>query len=128
MQIDRLDHFVLTVASIDATCEFYSKVLGMEVVEFAGGRKALAFGTQKINLHQKGQEFEPKSLTPTPGSGDFCLISAVPLAEVVAHLERCGVEIEEGIVPRTGATGPINSVYLRDPDQNLIEISRYEAV
>ncbi|NOD85574.1 VOC family protein [Ruegeria sp. HKCCD6119] len=126
MQIDRVDHFVLTVASIDATCDFYSKVLGMEVTEFAGGRKALSFGAQKINLHQHGNEFEPKSLTPTPGSGDFCLISAFPIAEVVAHLENCGVEIEEGIVPRTGATGPIKSVYLRDPDQNLVEISVYE--
>jgi len=126
MQIDRMDHFVLTVASIDATCDFYSKVLGMEVTEFAGGRKALSFGVQKINLHQHGNEFEPKALTPIPGSGDFCLISAVPIAEVVAHLENCGVMIEEGIVPRTGATGPIKSVYLRDPDQNLVEISVYE--
>ena len=126
MQIDRMDHFVLTVASIDATCDFYSKVLGMEVTEFAGGRKALSFGVQKINLHQHGNEFEPKSLTPIPGSGDFCLISAVPITEVVAHLENCGVMIEEGIVPRTGATGPIKSVYLRDPDQNLVEISVYE--
>ena len=126
MKIDRVDHFVLTVASIEATCEFYSKVLGMDVIEFAGGRKALAFGNQKINLHQRGKEFEPKALTPTPGSGDFCLISGVPIDEVVAHLESCGVEIEEGIVPRTGATGPIKSVYLRDPDQNLVEISEYE--
>ena len=126
MRIDRVDHFVLTVASIDATCEFYAKALGMEVVEFAGGRRALAFGSQKINLHEQGKEFEPKSLTPTPGSGDFCLISAVPIEDVVAHLETCGVEIEEGIVSRTGATGPIRSVYLRDPDQNLVEISEYE--
>lgn len=125
MKIDRVDHFVLTVASIDATCDFYSNVLGMEVVEFAGGRKALVFGAQKINLHQRGKEFEPKALTPTPGSGDFCLISAVPIEEVVAHLESCGVKIEEGIVPRTGATGSIKSVYLRDPDQNLVEISVY---
>ncbi|SHG83947.1 VOC family protein [Marivita hallyeonensis] len=127
MQIDRVDHFVLTVASIEATCDFYSRVLGMEVVKFAGGRKALAFGAQKINLHQRGKEFEPKALTPTPGSGDFCLISAVPLDQVVAHLESCGVDIEEGIVARTGATGPIRSVYLRDPDRNLIEISEYDA-
>ena len=126
MKIDRVDHFVLTVVSIDATCDFYSKVLGMDVIEFAGGRKALAFGAQKINLHRRGKEFEPKALTPTPGSGDFCLISAVPIDDVVAHLNECGVEIEEGIVPRTGATGPIKSVYLRDPDQNLVEISEYE--
>lgn len=126
MKIDRLDHFVLTVASIEATCAFYSRVLGMEVVEFAGGRKALAFGAQKINLHQRGREFEPKSQTPTPGSADFCLIAHGPLEDVVTHLEQCDVIIEEGIVPRTGATGPIQSVYLRDPDQNLIEISQYE--
>ena len=125
MQIDRLDHFVLTVASIDATCDFYSKVLGMQVVEFAGGRKALAFGAQKINLHQRGKEFEPKALSPTPGSGDFCLISAVPIEDVVSHLDHCGIEIEEGIVPRTGATGPIKSVYLRDPDHNLVEVAEY---
>lgn len=125
MKIDRLDHLVLTVASIDATCDFYSKVLGMEITKFAGGRKALSFGIQKINLHQRGKEFEPKALTPTPGSGDFCLISAVPIEEVVSHLGACGVEIEEGIVPRTGATGLIKSVYLRDPDQNLVEISEY---
>ncbi|MDG1767998.1 MAG: VOC family protein [Yoonia sp.] len=125
MKIDRVDHFVLTVASIEATCEFYSKVLGMEIVEFAGGRKALAFGVQKINLHQKGKEFEPKALTPTAGSGDFCLIASVPIENVVAHLEASDVQIEEGIVPRTGATGPIKSVYLRDPDQNLVEISEY---
>ena len=125
MKIDRVDHFVLTVASIEATCEFYSKVLCMEVVEFAGGRQALAFGVQKINLHQKGKEFEPKALTPTAGSGDFCLIASVPIENVVAHLEASDVQIEEGIVPRTGATGPIKSVYLRDPDQNLVEISEY---
>ncbi len=125
MKIDRIDHFVLTVASIEATCRFYSEVLGMEVIDFAGGRKALEFGRQKINLHQSGSEFEPKALTPAPGSADFCLISAVPLQSVIGHLEACGVEIEEGPVQRTGATGPILSVYLRDPDNNLIEISEY---
>lgn len=125
MKIDRVDHFVLTVASIDVTCEFYARVLGMEVTEFAGGRKAISFGVQKINLHQKGKEFEPKARTPQPGSGDFCLISAIPIKDVVTHLEALGVEIEEGIVPRTGATGSIQSVYFRDPDGNLIEISEY---
>lgn len=125
MMIDRIDHFVLTVASIDATCEFYSKILGMEVTEFAGGRKALSFGAQKINLHQHGKELEPKARRPTPGSGDFCLITRTPMTQVVAHLEACGIKIEEGIVPRTGATGPIKSVYLRDPDDNLVEISEY---
>ena len=125
MKIARLDHFVLTVASIDTTCAFYSKVLGMEIVTFAGGRKALSFGAQKINLHESGREFEPKAVRPTPGSGDFCLIADRPIEEVVAHLDACGVQIEEGIVDRTGATGPIRSVYLRDPDDNLVEISEY---
>lgn len=126
MKISRVDHFVLTVASIEATCGFYSKILGMEVVEFAGGRKALTFGAQKINLHQQGEEFEPRALMPIPGSGDFCLISAVPLDQVVAHLNANKIEIEEGPEPRTGATGTINSVYIRDPDENLVEISVYE--
>jgi catechol 2,3-dioxygenase-like lactoylglutathione lyase family enzyme len=126
MIIDRIDHFVLTVASIETTCDFYSNILGMEVSEFAGGRKALVFGQQKINLHQSGKEFEPKSLVPTPGSADFCLITTVSMVEVEAHLIKCGIKIEEGPVPRTGATGPINSIYLRDPDNNLVEISVYE--
>ena len=123
MRIDRVDHFVLTVRDIDATCAFYARVLGMDVVTFGRGRKALAFGRQKINLHQAGREFEPKAATPTPGSGDFCLISAVPLDHVIAHLAACGVTIVEGPVPRTGAAGPINSVYFRDPDGNLVEVS-----
>lgn len=125
MRIDRVDHFVLTVACIAKTCDFYSKVLGMDIVEFAGGRKALKFGAQKINLHQCGKEFEPKALTPMPGSADFCLVSSAPLDQVVAHLNANNVEIEEGPVPRTGATGAINSVYIRDPDENLVEISVY---
>jgi catechol 2,3-dioxygenase-like lactoylglutathione lyase family enzyme len=123
MIIDRLDHLVLTVKSIDVTCDFYATVMGMEIVTFLGDRKALAFGRQKINLHQQGREFEPKALHPTPGSGDLCFISATPLPEVIAHLERCGVPIEQGPVQRTGATGPILSVYFRDPDHNLIEVS-----
>ena len=125
MKIDRIDHFVLTVASIEQTCAFYTRVLGMEVIEFNGGRKALVFGEQKINLHEKGHEFDPKASAPTPGSGDFCLIADQPMAEIVAHLAGCGVEIEDGIVDRTGATGPIKSVYLRDPDNNLVEVSVY---
>ncbi len=125
MLIDRLDHFVLTVADIDATCAFYERALGMTVVTFGSGRKALAFGRQKINLHQAGREFEPKALRPTPGSGDFCLIAKTPLDAVVTHLVACGVAIEEGPVERTGATGPIRSIYLRDPDRNLIEIANY---
>jgi catechol 2,3-dioxygenase-like lactoylglutathione lyase family enzyme len=125
MKIDRIDHFVLTVRDLEATCAFYSRVLGMEAVTFAGGRKALAFGSQKLNLHQAGREFEPKADRATPGSGDFCLITMVPIAEVIAHLEACGVEIIEGPVAKTGATGPIRSVYFRDPDRNLVEVSNY---
>ena len=125
MKIDRIDHFVLTVRDVDATCAFYSRVLGMEVVTFAGARKGLAFGNQKINLHVAGREFEPKANRPAPGSADFCLITLVPLAEVAAHLAACGVTIIEGPVPKTGATGPIRSVYFRDPDLNLVEVSNY---
>ena len=97
----------------------------MEVVEFAKGRKALCFGQNKINLHQSGKELEPKADTPTPGSGDFCLISDTPIVETIRHLKKCGVPIEEGPVSRTGAKGPITSVYFRDPDSNLVEISVY---
>jgi len=125
MKIERLDHLVLTVADIAKTCEFYEKVLGMETVTFGAGRKALSFGQQKINLHQAGQEFEPKAVKPTPGSGDLCFITSTPVAAVIEHLKKAGVAIEEGPVPRTGATGPIQSVYFRDPDGNLIEVSNY---
>jgi len=125
MRIERIDHIVLTVADIAATCEFYARVLGMEIVTFGGGRTALAFGRQKINLHLQGHEFEPKAARPTPGSADLCLIASTPLAEVVDHLRRCNVAVSEGPVARTGATGPIESVYFRDPDANLIEVSNY---
>src|SRR5580692_8294015 len=125
MKIEHLDHLVLTVADIARTCEFYEKVLGMETVTFGAGRKALSFGQQKINLHQAGQEFEPKAARPTPGSGDLCFITSTPVAAVILHLKKAGVAIEEGPVPRTGATGPIQSVYFRDPDGNLIEASNY---
>jgi catechol 2,3-dioxygenase-like lactoylglutathione lyase family enzyme len=123
MQIDHLDHLVLTVADLEATIDFYTRVLGMQAVTFGAGRKALAFGNQKINLHQAGREFEPKAERPTPGSADLCFIVVTPLAEVIAHLQAQQVAIVEGPVQRTGATGPIRSVYLRDPDQNLIELS-----
>ncbi|MBL0385794.1 VOC family protein [Tumebacillus sp. ITR2] len=123
MKIDRLDHLVLTVQDIPTTVEFYTRVLGMEVETFLGDRKALKFGNQKFNLHQKGNEFEPKALHPTPGAIDLCLITSEPLSDVIAHLKSCGVPLLEGPIQRTGATGPILSVYLRDPDQNLIEIS-----
>ncbi len=123
MHIDRIDHVVLTVRDIEATCAFYERVLGMKVHKFEGGRRALAFGNQKFNLHQAGKEFEPKADRATPGSADFCLIAVTPIAEVVAHLKSCGVHILEGPVQRTGATGPILSVYFRDPDLNLVEVS-----
>jgi catechol 2,3-dioxygenase-like lactoylglutathione lyase family enzyme len=123
--ISRLDHFVLTVRNIDETCSFYNRTLGFEVVTFGMGRKALAFGQQKINLHQAGAEFDPKARNPAPGSADFCLITERPLAEIIRRLEAEGVKVEEGPVPRTGAAGPITSIYFRDPDGNLIEVARY---
>jgi catechol 2,3-dioxygenase-like lactoylglutathione lyase family enzyme len=125
VRIDRLDHLVLAVADIDATMEFYTGVLGMRAVTFGAGRMALAFGHSKINLHRAGQGFEPKAHRPTPGSADLCLIAAGPLDQVIQDLTARGVPIEEGPVERTGATGPILSVYFRDPDQNLIEVSTY---
>ncbi len=125
IKVDHLDHLVLTVKSIPATCEFYARVLGMEVVTFGDDRRALAFGTQKINLHEAGKEWEPKAHCPTPGSADLCFITHTPLADVVEHVRQCGVEIVEGPVRRTGAAGPILSVYFRDPDLNLIEVSNY---
>ncbi|WP_224982428.1 VOC family protein [Geomonas agri] len=123
--IDRIDHLVFTVADVAKTCEFYERVLGMRVETFGEGRKALSFGGQKINLHQFGNEFEPKAKAPAPGTQDICLVSSIPIAEVERHLSSCGVAIEEGPVKRTGATGPINSIYFRDPDGNLIEVSNY---
>lgn len=123
MNISHLDHLVLTVADIEKTVGFYTRVLGMQLVTFGEGRKALAFGHQKINLHQAGREFEPNAERPTPGSADLCFIVATPLDRVIAHLEMQGVSIIECPVQRTGATSPIRSVYVRDPDLNLIELS-----
>ena len=125
MHIDRLDHLVLTVADIDATVDFYTRILGMRAVTFGPGRTGLAFGHSKINLHQAGREFEPKAHRPTPGSADLCLIAADPLEQVIEELTEHDVPIEEGPVERTGATGTILSVYFRDPDRNLIEVSNY---
>ncbi|UUZ85283.1 VOC family protein [Paenibacillus sp. P26] len=125
MKIERLDHLVLTVRDLQATCRFYAEVLGMEVVQFAGGRFALQFGDQKINLHEQGKEFEPKASRPVPGSADLCFITEIPVREVMEHLQACSIPIEEGPVPRTGALGRIESVYFRDPDKNLIEVSNY---
>jgi len=127
IEIDRLDHLVLTVADIETTCAFYRDVLGMGVEAFGAGRTALKFGRQKFNLHQAGREFLPKADRPTPGSADLCLIANTPMEQIIAHLQDTGVTIEEGPIARTGATGPILSVYFRDPDQNLIEVSNYIA-
>jgi catechol 2,3-dioxygenase-like lactoylglutathione lyase family enzyme len=125
MTIDRLDHLVLTVKSVTATAEFYSRVLGMKVVSDGGTRKALAFGEQKINLHEQGNEVEPKAAQPMPGSADLCFISTESMPSVLEHLGRCGVEVLDGPVTRTGARGQILSVYFRDPDANLIEVASY---
>jgi catechol 2,3-dioxygenase-like lactoylglutathione lyase family enzyme len=122
--IEQLDHFVLTVASIDATIVFYTEVLGMEEITF-NGRRALTFGVQKINLHQRGHEFNPKAAHPTPGSGDFCLITPTPLEEVISYLDAMRVHVEDGPVDREGALGKMRSVYVRDPDRNLVEIANY---
>lgn len=125
VRIDRIDHIVLTVHDLERTIAFYSRVLGMEPVTFAGGRRGLAFGRQKLNLHQAGREFEPKALAPAPGAIDLCFISETPLAGVIEKLEAEGVVIIEGPVDKTGALGPMKSVYFRDPDGNLIEVSNY---
>lgn len=123
MRIDHLDHLVLTVADPDRTVAFYRDVLGMTAEEFGGGRRALRFGPSKINLHEAGHELEPKAATPTPGSADLCLVTLDPIEQVRAELAGHGVVVEEGPVRRTGARGPLLSVYLRDPDGNLVEIS-----
>lgn len=125
MKVKNLDHLVLTVVNIESTCKFYQNALGMEVIEFGENRKALKFGDQKINLHQFGNEIEPKAFRPLPGSADLCFITDFPIKEVLAELRQCCIEIEEGPVERTGANGKILSIYLRDPDLNLIEISNY---
>ncbi|MDR2173165.1 MAG: VOC family protein [Burkholderiales bacterium] len=125
MKIDRLDHFVLTVRDMSASMAFY-EALGMTAMTFGNNRKALAFGRQKINLHEAEAPMTPHAKSPTPGSADFCLIAEGTIDAVVAHLERAGVVIEEGSVVRTGALGAITSVYCRDPDGNLVEISCYD--
>lgn len=123
MQVERLDHLVLTVKDITATVNFYTSVMGMEKIIFGEGRIALSFGNQKINLHQQGNEFEPKAGHVQPGSADLCFIIRQPLAEAIEHLNRCQVRVIDGPVERTGATGKILSAYFRDPDNNLVEIS-----
>ena len=121
--IDHLDHIVLTTAHTEQCIDFYTRVLGMTLERFGEGRMALKFGGQKINLHEKGREFEPRATTALPGTLDICFIAAVPLAGVIARLAACNVPIIEGPVMKTGARGPIRSVYVRDPDGNLVEIS-----
>ena len=123
MRVQRIDHVVLTVRDVDRTLSFYERALGMRAMTFAGGRRALAFGDQKLNLHQAGKEFEPKARTPTSGSADLCFTTDIPLAEVVAHLGSAGVAIELGPIDKTGARRPLRSVYFRDPDGNLIEVA-----
>lgn len=125
MKIDRIDHVVLTAFDVDRTIDFYTRVMGMEAITFAGGRRGLAFGRQKINLHQAGREFEPKALKPMPGSLDLCFITETPLDQVIARLKENGVVVANGPVQKTGALGPMMSVYFRDPDGNLIEVSNY---
>jgi len=125
MRVKRLDHLVLTVKNIGVSCEFYRLVLGMEAITFNKNRKALRFGDQKINLHQLKEEIRPCADQPVSGSADLCFICDRPVAEIVSHLDGLGVEIELGPVPRTGAVGTLNSVYIRDPDKNLLELSSY---
>ena len=126
MQIDRIDHIVITAFDVERTIDFYTRVMGMQAVTFGGGRRALAFGRQKINLHQAGREYEPKALKPVPGSMDLCFITTTPLADVAAHLKAQGVAIAAGPVTKTGALGPMLSLYFRDTDGNLIEVSNYD--
>jgi catechol 2,3-dioxygenase-like lactoylglutathione lyase family enzyme len=123
MELDAIDHVVLTVRDIPASVAFYTRVLGMREVIFGNDRRALAFGRCKLNLHQAGREFEPKAAHPTPGAADLCLLSRTPIADITRQLAAQGVAIEAGPVERTGAQGPLLSVYVRDPDGNLIELS-----
>ncbi|CAK2493644.1 Virulence protein STM3117 [Vibrio crassostreae] len=125
MEISHLDHLVLTVKDLTVTVDFYQRVLGMKPIQFGEGRLALSFGNQKINLHQLGNEFEPKAKRVQAGSADLCFITNTRMAEVIEHIKANEIEIEDGPVPRTGATGKIVSVYVRDPDGNLIEVSNY---
>ena len=123
MRVQRIDHVVLTVADIEKSIQFYERVLGMTAVSFGEGRRAVVFGDQKLNLHQAGHEFEPKARHPKPGAIDICFTTDTSLDEVAAHLRECSVEIELGPVDKTGARRPLRSLYFRDPDGNLIEVS-----
>jgi catechol 2,3-dioxygenase-like lactoylglutathione lyase family enzyme len=125
--IDRVDHLVLTVQSLEATCAFYTGCLDFERIDRPGKPTSLRFGQQKINLHEAEHTFDPKARRPTPGSADFCLVAAVPLAAVAERLAQHRVAIEVGPVQRDGALGPMQSIYFRDPDGNLVEVSHYGA-
>ena len=125
--IDHLDHIVLTTRDKEGCIRFYTEVLGMRLESFSGNRLALKFGTQKINVHEWGKEFSPRAHVAAPGTLDLCFIAAVPLDSVIEKLKKAGVPIIEGPVAKTGARGPIRSVYVRDPDLNLVEISVYNA-
>ncbi len=125
MKIEYLDHFVLTVKDLQKTVSFYTQVMGMKEVHFGEGRVALEYGQQKINLHELGNEFEPKAQNVREGSADLCFITQTPLDDAMHHVREQGVEVLEGPVKRTGAKGPILSFYFRDPDGNLIEVSNY---
>lgn len=129
IRIASLDHLVLTVADIARTTTFYERVLGMQAHRFESGgvtRHALEFGSQKFNLHEVGNVVDPNVRHATPGSADLCLLTDTPMADVIAHLERCDVTIIEGPASRTGAVGRLESVYLYDPDENLIEIANLQ--
>ena len=125
MNIESIDHIVLTVKDIESTCGFYAQVLGMQVATYGAGRKALLFGRQKINLHEYGRELQPKAHAPTPGSADLCFVTRHPMEQVLEHLRANEVEVLEGPIRRTGAMGAMTSTYFRDPDGNLIEVSNY---
>ena len=127
MEVERPDHLVPTVRSIETTCRLHSQVLGMGVITLGERRKALAFGSQKINLQEYGTELAPEACRLTPGCADLCFITDVPLSEVIEHLNACGATIVAGPVKPTVAMGPIVSLCLRDPDLNLIEVADYEA-
>ncbi|MEB3372299.1 VOC family protein [Saccharopolyspora mangrovi] len=126
ISIDRVDHLVLTVADVDRAVEFYRDVLGMEPVEFPGERRAVRFGDQTIKLHASAELVEPTATHPVPGSANLCFVTSQALSDVQEHLRNNDVRIEEGPVGRTGSKGPITSIYLRDPDGNLIEVARYD--
>lgn len=125
METSHLDHLVLTVRDVKRTVEFYEQALGMKKIIFSGDRVAMSFGNQKINLHECGNEFEPKAFEPKPGSADLCFIIQTPINEAKDYFESLGLEIIEGPVSRAGAIGPMTSLYVRDPDKNLIEVANY---